>query len=197
MISTIGVVGLSLNIWMGGAGTVAFDGQVAKEGPVAIAAPTDLRAALQMTGGIGAEGDAKRIELRRADGRTEVVDITTLGPAPLVYPGDQVFVPVLDPSRYVSVSGAVGLPGSVDYRPGLTLSDVLSRAHASQDAGFDHIRITRDGGEVQTVDLTKDAETVVLSAGDAVEVPYAPQTASDRQLITIVVVGLLIILLLR
>jgi protein involved in polysaccharide export with SLBB domain len=132
------------------------------------------------------------------------IDATKTGIVPAVRPGDVVTVPTVDPAAYVFVAGGVKKGDPTPFREGMTLLDALREAQPVEGAAVDQIRVLRNsnGGTVETYNLAElladSGAPVALRAGDRVEVPYARmQSKSDRELLVIVVIGLLLILLLK
>ena len=94
--------------------------------------------------------------------------------------------------------------GAYDFKPGLTVAEVLQEAGISNQAAIDSVRVVRPGADGTHQVLKADylamssgaAVPMALRAGDTVVVPDAKgYTTSDRELLTIIVIGLLIILL--
>jgi protein involved in polysaccharide export with SLBB domain len=183
----------------------SIEGAVINPISLEIDKPIGLRALLERAGGLHKNANPKKIEIHRQNGETEVVDITKLGPIARVCPGDLVFVKVLDESQYVSVSGAVVFPGLVEYNDNLTLAKVLKESEIAKNSDLQKVKVVRntdEGEKLFIVNLTgENAESnlvMALNAGDRVEVPYkSMRAASDRELITIIVIGLLILLLVK
>lgn len=184
---------------------VSIEGAVINPIAFEIDKPIGLRALLEKAGGLHKNADPKSIEIVRQNGETEIVDTTKLGPITRVHPGDLVVVKILDKSQYVSVSGAVVFPGLIEYDDNLTLAKVLRESEITKNSALEKVKILRntsEGEKLFIVNLTgENAESnlvMALHAGDRVEVPYkSMRAASDRELITIIVIGLLILLLVK
>ncbi|MCH8273291.1 MAG: SLBB domain-containing protein [Armatimonadetes bacterium] len=184
---------------------VTVSGAVEQPGGLAITKTMGLRTALESAGGLREDADPKKIEIRSADGSSKIVDASKLGPVATLRPGDTVSVPILNEDDYVFIKGAVALPGMIEYSPGLTLRDAVRQAAPFDEVGLSTVRLTRTlaDGTSETLEINLDAvesdaaEGIALEPADRIEVPYVGQGKSDRDLLTIVVIGLLVILLLR
>ncbi len=184
---------------------VSIEGAVINPIALEIDKPIGLRALLEKAGGLHKNADPKKIEIHRQNGEIEIVDATKLGPITRVHPRDLVVVKILDESQYVSVSGAVVFPGLVEYNDNLTLAKVLKESEIAKNSDLQKVKVVRntdEGEKLFIVNLTgENAESnlvMALNAGDRVEVPYkSMRAASDRELITIIVIGLLILLLVK
>ena len=185
-------------------GAVSVKGAVNSPGQVAVTGPTSLGATLKQLGGARTDADLKRIVVTSADGSKRTVDLTHLGVIPSVKPGDVVNVPVANPSNYISVRGYVANSCTLDFKPGMTLKDALCASAPLQTAGLKKVEVIRQSANGQSEKhafelaavISPTAESVALKPGDKVVVPRS-FTASDRELITILVIGLLIIVLVR
>lgn len=185
-------------------GSLSVSGAVKKPGTFVISKPQSLTSAIQEFGGFNRDADQRRIRVTSADGSVRTVDLTQIGTIPSVRPGETVDVPAIDRAKSVMVQGGVARGGAYDFKPGLTVADVLREAGASNQAAIDSVRVVRPGADGTHQILKADylamssgaAVPMALRAGDTVVVPYAKgYTTSDRELLTIVVIGLLIILL--
>ncbi len=186
--------------------TATFGGAIMTQGTVLLQAPKSLNAAILELGGFAANADRRRIAVRNVDGSTRLVDLTRTGTVHAVLPGNSVTVPSVDPSRSVFLQGSIQNALPLDFQPGLTLQDAIRLAAPTKSAAVGRIQLKRaapDGKAlIQTYSfaelMAENAAPVPLAAGDTVEVPYAAiQAKSDRELLTIAVIGLLIILLLK
>lgn len=178
-------------------------GAVKSPGTISLSGPKSLSSAIERLGGLTLEADKHAISIRHSDGSTAQVNLCQLGTIPAVRPGDLVLVPKVDPSKYVFVQGGVASSGSLSFTKDMTLLDALLAARPVKGAGVEKILLHRPGPDgamtTKTYNLfTLAAEPVALKPADRIEVPYASlDTMSDRQILTIVVIGLLIILLVR
>ncbi|MFY9233954.1 MAG: SLBB domain-containing protein [Fimbriimonadaceae bacterium] len=86
----------------------------------------------------------------------------------------RLIAPAQDP---VSYSGAVEAGGSVAFRPGLRLSDVLRSAKPTRSADLAKVNITGRSGGIRVIDASESAsaEDPVLNPGDSVFVPLITQ----------------------
>ena len=81
----------------------------------------------------------------------------------------------------VQIYGLVAHPASVDYQPGLRLTEVLAAAGgAAENGDLSHVTITHPNGTTQTVDasVSGPASDVALGPSDAVYVPLGHQQVS-------------------
>ena len=91
------------------------------------------------------------------------------------------------------------------FQDNLTLAKVLKESEIAKNSDLQKVKVVRntdEGEKLFIVNLTgENAESnlvMALNAGDRVEVPYkSMRAASDRELITIIVIGLLILLLVK
>lgn len=178
-------------------------GAVTNPGLAPISGPISLGGAVRQRGGFLFDANRKAIVVLKARGAVAHADWTVLGTVPAVEPGDVVIVPKIDLSRHVLVTGGVAAPGTFEYRPQMTLLDALLAAQPVEGAAVETIKLHRPAQDGTLVTSTHSlssllASPIYLESGDRVEVPYYAQgTMTDRQLLTIVVIGLLVILLLR
>jgi protein involved in polysaccharide export with SLBB domain len=206
MIGVFGSTGAALAIALTGSSGVAVNvsGAVHKPGSYVISSPQSLSSAIREMGGFSLEADKRRVKVTSACGTVKTVDLTQLGTIAYVKPGDTVDVPAIDPTTSVVVQGGVSQSGAFDFRPGMTVADAVKQAHPSQAASLESVKVLRrlDDGKVDVLraDLLAmskgKAEAMPLKAGDTVVVPFGKSVqASDRELLTIVVIGLLILVL--
>jgi protein involved in polysaccharide export with SLBB domain len=203
----IGILGASSALLMAytasSAGAVNVSGAVKKPGAIAISKTQTLQSAIVESGGFALNADKRHIKVTTSDGTVKNVDLTKLGTLHMVKPGDAIEVEAIDPTKSVVVQGGVSRAGAFDFKPGMTVVDVLKEAELSKQAAAHNVKVLRraDDGTVQvtTVDLLAmnagKAPAMALRAGDTVAVPFAGATMSDRELLTIVLIGLLILVL--
>lgn len=179
------------------AATVDVKGAVVKPGSVALEAGTRLRDAINLAGGLAGNADPMAISIVRADGQTTTVDISKLGPTPMLKAGDVVQVPEFDPNKYVMVAGAVAKPGAIPYHDGITVGDLLKAAQPFDEIQMDKVRIVdKNGVKPLPEGITEDAlYTMVLAPGEAVKVNYPGQSFSNRELLIVIAIILLILIL--
>lgn len=180
--------------------SIDLGGAVKNPGPVVLKEPTALSKVLRDRGGLLPEGDAKKILVRSRSGSERVVDMSGFGQLVTLVDGDSVSVPKRNDKDYVFVSGGVTNGGAIPYRDGLDLKTLLAEARATPNAGVNHVKVSRstDTGVEKTIvnlDAGANPPLIALMPGDKVEVPYSRVVASDRELLTIVVIGLLILIL--
>jgi len=132
------------------------------------------------------------------------VDLTKPTPSPLLESGDIIIVPELNENRYVSVEGGVLWHGKMDYSEELTLLRVIQKAKPLDHSDLQRVTVTRmkDNGEkeVFVVNLRNvlegKAKDMPLQPADKVNVPFVKaEGLSDRELLTILVIGLLVLLI--
>ncbi|MGI8924512.1 MAG: SLBB domain-containing protein [Fimbriimonadales bacterium] len=199
------LAGLALSVAAIANTSVSVEGAVNKPGEIRYTDGLRVREALKLAGGLTAHADQTKIELTNPDGGKRCVDLTKLGPPPLVSPGAKVSVPKLDPANYVTVKGAVAKPGVISYRDGITLTDALAQSKPYTEARTDNLKITRtdEDGKTKTiiVDLGKiqaSASPMELRPGDFLEVAYPGQSSiSNKDLLVLIAIGVLILIVLR
>lgn len=187
-----------------GTASISIEGAISKPGEFITSEPIKLRT-LMRKAGVRDDADRKRVQIRSESGSVTVVDATRIEKNPLVRPGDVVNVPIADMATHVIITGGVQSRGAIEIRPGLDLTTALAEAGMPTGVGRDRVTLTRmDNGKTETTtyDLDKIQSglqaNVLLRPGDKVAVPYMRASSpSDRDLLTIVVVGLLILLILK
>lgn len=118
----------------------------------------------------------RRIEIQPAVGERIFVDTVgdgemRLAQDPLLRPGDDVFVPILERSPDIIVVGAVNKPGPIAYKAGMTVRQALEAAGGTTVmADLALVRIDLEGGVSDTIDLRDPREDRALKAGDRVTV---------------------------
>lgn len=164
--------------------SVAIVGESFAPGNYEVPAVTTLFNAIYYTGGPTDRGSLRRIQLRRAAGRTETFDFYTFllegdnsADVPL-QPGDVVFIPPAE-SR-VQVRGEVYRPAVYEIRAGETLRTVLGFAGGVKPSGVAQrvsVESFRPGQERRLIDVDvtdpSDAMAVedpMLFDGDVVDV---------------------------
>src|SRR5687768_1531725 len=166
------------------AATVDVKGAVIKPGSISLDAGARLRQAIDAAGGLAANADPMAISIVRADGQTTLVDMTKLGPTPMLKPGDVVNVPEFDASKYVMIAGAVEKPGALPYHDGITVGDLLKAAQPFDPVDVSKVRIIDKNGVKALPDgITEYAlYAMTLAPGEAVKVNYPGQSFSNREL---------------
>jgi protein involved in polysaccharide export with SLBB domain len=109
--------------------TIALTGAVAHPAIYELKGETRLAEALALAGGELPQGNARRVHLRRFDSGREFVVKDLDGGSPVaVQNGDLVEVGFIEQAvnRSIRLAGHVWYPNVVDFRPGLTLADVLT-----------------------------------------------------------------------
>lgn len=189
----------AMTVATGPLATVSLSGAVSKPGEIEVTKPTRLKALIKEHGGLRADADPKKIEIRSADGTVRKIDFTRFDQNDVLKAGDAVVVPVLNEKDYVFVSGGVANKGAIDYKPGMDIVSVLNRAGLPNEKVKKQVVLVRDG-KAQQVDVTKIEAglqaNIALMPADKVMVPSArAYQMSDRDLLTIVVIGLLVLVL--
>ncbi len=144
-----------------------------------------VRALLEFAGGFRAGAYPELIQITRLiEGRQEIISIAysdiAAGRDLELEDGDNVQVRTTETPQLVAVSvqGAVELPGSFTYRPGLTIADVLGNARLRENARLDVAVLRRqiaDGTVVTSTFNVRDqvaagASSIALERGDDIEV---------------------------
>lgn len=181
-----------------GPAPVLIEGAVQQPQALALQEPTSLREAVRAAGGFAPSADLRNVRIQSPSGAVRTCNLFALGTVPAVQPGDVVSVPRLDPKTVVFVDGRVNNRAPIDYRPGLTLADVLASAEPAAGE-MERVVVTRTDGQrtaIPAAQLPKLAPITMLKPGDRVAVPHAAAYAtSDRELLTILVIALVLIVL--
>ena len=179
--------------------SITIQGAVNQPGQHPLGEMRSLSSVLQTGGGVAKDANLRTVTIERS-GDTRTVDIAS-GEFALLSPGDIVTVQPIDPSKVIFVSGAVRSSAPLTYRPGMDLSAALSEAGVVPNAGVNHVRVIRNSptGIVKTT-VNMDSKSTPPSffemmPGDKVEVPFASAQTSDRQLVVILLVALVIIVI--
>ncbi len=206
MMKTMSILaGLALSVAAFANASISVEGAVNRPGEIRYTDGLRVREALKLAGGLTARADQTKVELTDPDRGKRCVDLTKLGPTPLVSPGAKVAVPTLDPADYVTIKGAVAKPGVFPYRDGITLGEALAQSKPYTDARTDNLKITRMGEDGKTktmiIDLGKiqaSASPLELRPGDFLEVSYPGQSSfSNKDLLVLIAIGVLILIVLR
>lgn len=179
--------------------SVDVQGAVLEPGSVELKQGLRLRQAIDAVGGFAANADPMAVQVIEADGDKQIVDLSKVGPTPLLQPGDRVEVPVFDASKYVTVSGAVAKPGALPYREGLTVGEVLQTAQPFDEVSAGKVKIVgADGVRTMPKGITEaDLFAMTLAPGEVVRVSYPGQTFSNREILIVVGIVLLVLILTR
>lgn len=196
------IIALAAAFVLGGP-TIFISGAVAKPGEYGVADSIKLRTLIR-TAGIRDDADRSRIEIVSPDGTVRIVDGTRLEQNISLAAGDIVRVPPADPTSHVFVTGGVQSRGPLDYHAGMKLDEALRMAGTPNGVGLDKVRVTRIQPSGKEQVLVADMSTpqaglqanIALLPGDRVTVPHLRNgSMSDRELLTIVVIGLLILVI--
>lgn len=181
---------------------VQITGAVKNPGPVFVTEASSLRSAVQLAGGFTTNADLRAVEVRAPNGDSKKWDLYALGLVQSVKPGDTVIVPTLDLKSVVLVNGRVANPSPITYRQGLTLADVLAEARIVRPEEINHVTVTSAEPGIGSPNKTYKmdglalvAPTIAMLPGDRVNVPYSTTTLSDKDMLTVVLIVLLVILI--
>ena len=178
---------------------VGFFGEVGSPKALAVEESVLLSSALAEVGGLSEKADPRRIDIFRADGTRETIDVTALlglrdapSEAPeiagkVLYPGDL----VVANRRYaeVMVLGAVGSVGPLEFEEGDTVIDIIARAgDFAKKANRKHTAILRRDTDDETVQVIvadmnaalRGSEVLLqypVQDGDIIYVPDRPTPA--------------------
>jgi polysaccharide export outer membrane protein len=174
---------------------ISILGEVRSPGQFALANASRLSEAMAMAGGVTATAWLQRVSLIRADGRIQVVDLSSILDGSNLAnnvdlgPGDLILVPKLQ--LRVAVLGQVGSPGSYDMtRPNSTAIDAVSAAGGiAKGARPEAAVVVRRENGTQTVirvDLRRatlgsaDPSVPALRDGDIIYVPESHRLDWDK-----------------
>ena len=182
-------------------GMIVMLGGVERPGGVEYEPGMTLRRAIAKAGGFTTLAVATRVKVER-DGRPAVVlDLTRRGTDMLLLEGDRVIVEVRDQRRYVRVTGAVGRPGYVEYRRGLTLSAAIEESGGTRPrANRNSVKLSKSGDGRTTKQYNLDSIEAgrqldpVLAPGDRIMVDGSGSRNRDL-LKAITIIALLYILI--
>lgn len=181
------------------AGFLKVEGAVVQPGALEVAQTTRLRDAVRLAGGATDQANLKKVRVIRANGVESVHDLTKLGPTPLVEPGDSIFVEPIDKTKQIVVKGAVRSPGAIDHKPGMTVQDALKEAEPFEGLRVDSVSVVKEVNGVTSAEEVsmKDIHAVALQPGETVIVAYQRSSFSDREIITILAIAILILILVK
>jgi protein involved in polysaccharide export with SLBB domain len=190
---------------------VAVEGQVRRPAIYELQAGEGLRDALQFAGGFSADAYVQRVQIDRvlppqertpgADRAIMDVDVVSLsdpsGPNPPLRDGDEVtvFATLAERRNRITVSGSVFRPGLYEYRPGMTVWELIQRADGLSGEAFRPVAhvlrplVTTGGAELLRVSLEpnaqgRPAEDLVLADGDQVVI-YSNSALLTRSTVAI------------
>lgn len=199
MLGIHGLSGLALSITLAtsGGSSVAVGGAVKKPGIYTVAKTMSVTQALRENGGLLANADDRQIRITSVDGETRIVNLRAQRGIETVAPGDIIEVPFADTGKSVFVRGALRHQGVFDLKPGMTVGDVIKEAELAKINAVEKAQVQRAGAD-GTINVTdKNLLAMKLMPGDTVVVPYGHSVqTSDRELLTIAVVALVLIVLL-
>ena len=199
MLGIHGLSGLALSVTLAtsGGSSVAVGGAVKKPGVYTVAKTMSVSQALRENGGLLANADDRQIRITSADGETRIVNLRAQKGIEAVLPGDTIEVPFADAGKSVFVRGALRHQGAFDLKPGMTVGDVIKEAELAKINAVEKVQVQRAGAD-GTINVTdKNLLAMKLMPGDTVVVPYGhSMQTTDRDLLTIAVVALVLIVLL-
>jgi polysaccharide biosynthesis/export protein len=153
-------------------------GGVVRPGAVAYTRGITLSQAIEAAGGISGHGLAEKIRILRGGAEVGSVALEKDGTT-VLQREDVVQVPLGEKRGYITVIGNVKNPGMVEFKPGMTLTQVIAAAGGlAPDAAADIVevrRVTNPGFGIKRHDLIKiaagTAKDPVLQSSEVVAVP--------------------------
>ena len=120
--------------------------------------------------GLSASADPSSITLTQASGRVTEIDLRGGNDCKL-QPGDQIEVSRTVENQEIGIVGGVVQPGTQNWRPGLTVADVIRSAGGlSPHARGDLISLRRSNGPPESIGMAA-ASDLVLRRGDQISIP--------------------------
>lgn len=194
VLGTAATAAMVTTAWAGGA--VSISGAVNMPGSFTVTESQTIQIAVREWGGFSAEADKRFVRITSEQGDSRTVDLTKMGRIHMVGPGDSIYVPKIDRTKNVVVRGGVAREGAYEVTSGMTVSDVLQSAGVFPSANLDAVRVVRTGTDGSVQILKENLLAMKLNPGDSVLAPHMGQRASsDRDLLTIALVGLILIVL--
>jgi protein involved in polysaccharide export with SLBB domain len=163
-------------------------GAVMRPGIVAFEPGMSVSDAIQGAGGYRNDADRNRVTYRPAGGDQRVLDMNVVENNLLLSKGDTIVVAQRNAEEQIYVRGAISKPGLINYRTGVTVSQVVTDAGPVEGSRLDRVKILRkdETGKTKTITvnlakvLRKEAPDEPLIAGDIVDVPYPGKSFSFR-----------------
>jgi protein involved in polysaccharide export with SLBB domain len=182
---------------------VTVVGAVKKPGSYPFRAGMRLSDAIAAAGGLRADADRNKVEIRWAIGGRQVVTLD--GTDESLSAGDEVVIPIMETKDRIYVRGAIAKPGLVPFSSDLTVSKAVAESSPIQGARLDGVKVIRKGADGKTqnlkVNLKKVAEgkehDMALMPGDIVDVPYPSSSYSTESTMKLVSIGLLLLFFFR
>jgi protein involved in polysaccharide export with SLBB domain len=173
---------------------VVILGNAINPGIYTLSGGSNLMHALNVSGGINANGSFRKIKLIRKNNEVENVDLydtLVFGDNKIfdynLRSGDSIFVQPLEFS--VPISGGINAPGIYDITAGETLQDLLAFAGGfSQDSfGVDYVTVRRDGkGKSSKLSINKDElQSIKLQPQDSISVPAYSKSVLPLRTVTL------------
>lgn len=194
------VMGIALTASMAGlasaGGSVMVSGAVKKPGAFVATKAQTLQETIREMGGFAIDADRRLVRITSEQGEVRTADLTQIGRIHMVQPGDVIHVPAIDRTKNVIVRGGVAREGGYEVRPGMTVKDVLASAGANKNSNWDAVRVVRTDSDGTVKVLKENLLAMHVKPGDSIVAPYMGTVASnDRDLLTIAIVGLILIVL--
>jgi polysaccharide export outer membrane protein len=167
--------------------------QILRTATITLVIKSEARPAVSVTGAVKTGGDVPwKVGMRLADALqaaepTPVADLAmvtitasnggnrTYNAAksppdnPALQPGDRVFVPLKVGGGEVTVLGAVGRPGLLPYRSGITVTEAIADAGGYRaDADRNRVTLRFASGDSRVLDMNLAESNVILSPGDSI-----------------------------
>jgi protein involved in polysaccharide export with SLBB domain len=164
-------------------------GEVGAPGTFRVGPSTRLAEAIEMSGGIQKIGSGRRIELRRQDGSTRIIDLQmfrrsgSLKNNPYLIENDVVYIPLKN--KIVEVLGSVKRPAQYEITQEKDLLGVVKLAGGFNNAVArnDTIRLIRyTDGEKKVMEIPVNDEAMrhaKIESGDVVVVPNVMNQSTD------------------
>lgn len=158
-----------------------------------------LMEAILFAGGFNPDADRTAIEITHHDGTMEkasLAGVTTMVGGPVLRPGDVVLVKTSRPG-VITLFGAVKNAGSMPYRRGMTITDVLMDGGLDENAKWKAITVIRgeDGPNHQLLNFNLEAylkspqtQNIALEPGDriVVQAEHRSGTSAFQRLLQLV-----------
>lgn len=179
--------------------TIDVKGAVKAPGTVEWTQGLTVRQAIAAAGGLSASADPMAVQVIESDGGKIAVDLSKLGPTPVLNAGDRVEVPEFDSARYVTIAGAVAKPGAVPFREGLTVGEALKTAQPFDQVTSGTVKIVgKDGVRELPKGITEaDLFAMTVAPGEVINVKYPAESFSNRELLIGIAIVVILLLLLK
>lgn len=159
-----------------GANEAILVGGVQRPGAVSLGEPLSIAEALSRVGGFTPHADPSHLHLKRVDGTESDLQLSR-DQYKLLKRGDVLTVKLLGDTGLVSIFGTIARPGIVEFKSGMTLTQVIDAAGGLKGGVNDRVtvRSIRDKGSRTRVFhldriFTRQDPDPVLQASDYIEV---------------------------